>query len=169
MELEFKTLNYQTFLSIGSNLGDRFENLRQAQSYIASEIGHIARASSVYVTQAWGVRDQPDFLNQALEVKTELTPEKMLEKIQRIEKQMGRIKTEKWSKRLIDIDILFYNQDIIQTENLTIPHPFLHERNFVLAPLAEIAPDFLHPIFQISILELYQNSKDNLEAKILTE
>lgn len=162
-------MNHQIFLSTGSNLGDRLENLRQAQEYIALEIGTIVQASSVYATQAWGVHDQPDFLNQALEVKTELMPAEILEKIQYIEKRMGRIKTEKWSKRLIDIDILFYNQDIIQTENLTIPHPFLHERNFVLAPLAEIAPDFLHPIFQISILKLYQNSKDNLEAKTLTE
>lgn len=162
-------MNHQTFLSIGSNLGDRLKNLRQAQNYITAEIGTVVQASSVYVTQAWGLRDQPDFLNQVLEVKTERMPAEILQKIQSIEQQMGRIPSAKWSKRLIDIDILFYDNQIIQTENLTIPHPFLHERNFVLAPLAEIAPDFLHPIFQISILELHQNSKDKLKAKILTE
>jgi 2-amino-4-hydroxy-6-hydroxymethyldihydropteridine diphosphokinase len=162
-------LSHQTFLSTGSNLGDRLENLRQASQHISNEIGIIIKTSHIYITQAWGVLDQPDFLNQALEVQTELSPESLLEKIHAIEKKMGRIRTTHWSKRLIDIDILFYEQLIMNTEDLTLPHPFLHERNFVLAPLVEIASGFQHPIFQKTIVKLYENSQDKLNVKILTE
>lgn len=156
-------------MSTGSNLGDRLKNLRQARQCIENEIGIIVKASKVYSTQAWGVRDQPDFLNQALEVATERSPQEMLEIIHRIEHRMGRIRTAHWSKRLIDIDILFYEQLVLQTENLTIPHPFLHERNFVLAPLAEIASNFEHPILRQPIALLYQCSQDELSVEILTE
>lgn len=150
-------------------MGDCLENLRQAQQYIEYEIGKIVKSSHIYITQAWGVREQPDFLNQALEVETALSPEELLEKIHTIEKKMGRVRSAHWSKRLIDIDILFYEQAIIQTENLTLPHPFLHERNFVLAPLAEIAPNFRHPSFQKTMVTLYEDSQDDLAVEVLTE
>lgn len=123
----------------------------------------------VYETQAWGMTDQPDFLNQVLEVATTLSPEELLEQIKQIEQQMGRERRVKWGERLIDIDILFYEQAVIYTEKLKIPHPFLHERNFVLIPLQEIAPDFQHPVLQHSISQLLKSSKDLLYVKILTE
>jgi 2-amino-4-hydroxy-6-hydroxymethyldihydropteridine diphosphokinase len=169
LNLEFKTLNHQTFLSTGSNLGDRLENLRQARQHIEYEIGKIVKSSHIYITQAWGVRDQPDFLNQALEVETALSPEELLEKIHTIEHKMGRVRSAHWSKRLIDIDILFYEQLIMNTKSLTLPHPFLHERNFVLAPMSEIAPDFQHPILQKTMVTMYKDSQDALDVKILTE
>jgi len=167
--LNLELLNFQTFLSTGSNLGDRAENLRQARLRIEAEIGRIVRASSVYITQPWGVRDQPDFYNQVLEVLTTLSPLEVLAKNKAIETKMGRVKQDKWTKRLIDIDILFYEKQIIQLENLKIPHPFLQERNFVLAPMAELAPDFVHPVLQQSIWQLLLHSKDELVVKILEE
>lgn len=158
-----------TFLATGSNQGDRLVNLQKAVALIATKIGTIAQASQVYVTQAWGLQEQPDFLNQVLEVKTPLSPEAVLAQIQQIETQMGRQRQIKWGERIIDIDILFYEQEIIQTEQLTIPHPFLQKRNFVLIPLAEIAPDWIHPVLKQPISYLQKHSIDKLSVKIWSE
>ena len=157
----------QIYLHTGTNLGNREANLKRANEWIVQEIGPIEKASSVYRTKAWGVTDQPDFLNQALLVSTRLSPFELLEKIQDIERRMGRVREIKWGERIIDIDILFYNDEIIDTENLTIPHPYLHYRNFVLLPLMDIAPGLLHPGFGLTVAELYANSEDKLLVEVV--
>lgn len=154
----------EIILHTGGNLGDRFGNLHTARRLIEDQIGPITRASSIYQTQAWGVTDQPDFLNQALIVQTHYAPHRVLSKMLAIERQMGRIRTDKWTARLIDIDLLFYEDQVINTPDLIVPHPFLHLRNFVLAPLVEIAPDKWHPVLNETIETLYAHSPDSLEA-----
>ena len=150
------------YLHTGTNLGNREANLERANEWIKQEIGLILKASKVYRTKAWGITDQPDFLNQALLANTTLGPFELLEKIQAIERSMGRAREIKWGERIIDIDILFYNDEIIDTESLTVPHPYLHYRNFVLLPLIEIAPGLIHPVFGKTIAELFANSEDTL-------
>ncbi len=135
------------YLLLGSNLGNKKEILENAIVLLAEKVGVIVKQSKDYETVPWGVTDQPDFLNLALEIHTKLRPLEVLGKTQQIENQLGRIRKEKWGARLIDIDILFYGNEIMDEPTLKIPHPLLHERDFVLAPLAEIAPDFLHPVF----------------------
>jgi 2-amino-4-hydroxy-6-hydroxymethyldihydropteridine diphosphokinase len=144
----------EVYLHTGTNLGDKAANLEQANAWISQEIGPIVRASSVHRTKAWGITAQPDFLNQALLVHTALNPFELLEKIHWIERKMGRVRRIKWGERLIDIDILFFNDAIIEEENLSVPHPYLHLREFVLAPLREIAPELVHPVLGKSIRQL---------------
>jgi 2-amino-4-hydroxy-6-hydroxymethyldihydropteridine diphosphokinase len=159
----------RVYLHTGSNLGQREANLQLANKLITKEIGAIRQASRLYSTAAWGIEDQPDFLNQALEVGTTLRPGQVLEAIGRIEQQMGRIRIVKWGQRLIDIDILFYNHLVINRADLKIPHPELQNRNFVLAPLLEIAPGLKHPIFQKTIRELASICGDTLNANLYRE
>lgn len=132
------------YLSLGSNLGQREDNLRQAVARIASLMAVVA-VSPVYETPPWGVTDQPDFLNICLAGQTTLLPRPLLTALKAIETQMGRQPTYRWGPRLIDIDLLFYGDWIISDADLVIPHPRLAERAFVLAPLADIAPNFVHP------------------------
>ena len=157
----------QIYLHTGTNLGDREANLKRANERIMEEIGPIEKASRVYRTKAWGITDQPDFLNQALLVSTHLSPFELLEKIQDIERRMGRAREIKWGERIIDIDILFYNNEVIDTETLTIPHPYLHYRNFVLLPLMDIAAGLVHPVFGLTIAELYARSEDTLAVEVV--
>lgn len=158
---------HKVFFSIGGNIGDRHSNLEQAVQEIGKKVGKILSISTIYETKAWGIENQPDFLNQALLVETKLSPLATLDVVLNIELGMGRIRERKWYTRLIDIDLLFFDHQIIESERLTIPHPFLAERNFVLAPLAEIAPDFIHPVFQRRISDLYKKSPDPLEVHIV--
>jgi len=152
------------YLSIGGNLGKRKANLAKAVYLIEQYIGQIIALSGLYETKAWGVENQPDFLNQAIIVKTRLSPEQVLKYALGIENLMGRKRERKWYTRLIDIDLLFFEQQIINTTDLTLPHPFLAKRNFVLTPLAEIAPNFIHPILKKSVLELLKVCPDSLEV-----
>lgn len=153
----------QVTLHTGSNLGDRHLNLEIALQRISSRIGPILNTSRIYQTQAWGITEQPDFLNQAMTVETYLSPRQVLWEVLQIERSMGRRRTsKKWLARLIDIDVIFYEQEIINTLELTVPHPFLHQRNFVLAPLLEISPLKIHPVLNKSIKELYEDSEDSL-------
>jgi 2-amino-4-hydroxy-6-hydroxymethyldihydropteridine diphosphokinase len=155
----------RTYLLIGGNLGDRRENLGHAAKMIAAKVGTVLLASSLYETEAWGVTDQPPFLNQVLLVETKLDPKQVLEAILAIEREMGRKRMEKFGPRTIDIDILFFNDVVMHENSLTIPHPQLHLRRFTLAPLNEIAPQFVHPVFNKSISHLLEQLADPLVVK----
>jgi 2-amino-4-hydroxy-6-hydroxymethyldihydropteridine diphosphokinase len=137
-------------------MGNRAEFLARAEEEITRFIGHIEAASSIIETAPWGKTDQPAFLNQVLKIKTRFPPFFLMESLLDIEKAMGRNRTEKWGPRIIDIDILFFNNRIINEKGLCIPHPHLHEREFVLKPMVEIAPDFVHPVLQKTMSELLQ-------------
>lgn len=147
------------FLGIGSNLGDREENLAQVRDSIEA-FARIEAVSPVYETDAWGFEDQPAFLNQVIHIITSLTPQALLRRIKRIEKDLGRKKSFRWGPRLIDIDILFFADHIIESASLTIPHKELHKRAFVLVPLADIAPDFVHPVFNQTVSALRDTLAD---------
>lgn len=134
----------QVFLSLGSNLGDREANLKLILSELLPEV-EVIKESSIYQTEPWGFMDQPDFLNQVLSVKTSLAPHDLLIYVKNIELKIGREPSFQFGPRLVDIDILFYGQEIIEDETLDIPHPRICERAFVLVPLMEIAPDLIYP------------------------
>ncbi len=133
------------YLLLGTNLGDRSLNLSQATTLIAETIGLVTAASGVYETEPWGVAGQPNYWNQVLATETALEPMAMLAQIHEIEKFLGRERKIRWEARPIDIDILYYNDWLIDRPTLVVPHPRLAIRRFVLAPLAEIAPGFMHP------------------------
>ncbi|AYD48803.1 MAG TPA: 2-amino-4-hydroxy-6-hydroxymethyldihydropteridine diphosphokinase [Arachidicoccus soli] len=152
----------KVYLLIGGNMGNVMANLLTAKMEIEKQVGEIVLSSSLYRTAAWGLEDQPDFLNQVLEVNADLQPQEVLQKVLAIETEMGRIRTLKNGPRIIDIDILLFNDAIIEEENLKVPHPFLHKRNFTLAPLAEIASTIVHPVLQKNIKCLLQESEDKL-------
>lgn len=152
------------FLSLGTNLGDREQNLFRACELLTFKGIIIKKTSSVYQTAAWGKTDQPDFLNQVIEVDTVLNPYFLLKKINDIEASMGRVRVEKWGERLIDIDILYYHNQLINDEFLSLPHPEIQNRRFVLEPLVEIAPKSIHPILKKSQMELSQLLDDSLSV-----
>jgi len=141
------------FLSLGANVGDRASNLEKARSLIDEKFG-ILKASLVYETEPWGGVMQGPFLNQVVQIYTSLSPRELLKTIKDFESEIGRKKTVKWGPRVIDIDILFYGDLVIDEPDLVIPHKFLHERRFVLEPLNEIAPDFMHPVLGKKISEI---------------
>ena len=155
-------------LLIGSNIGARKENLLTAISLINEQCGHLTRSSSMYETEAWGKTDQPSFLNQALEISTSLNARQLMRKILTIEKEMGRIRKVKLGPRIIDIDILLYENEIHDLRFLKIPHPEMQNRRFVLVPLAEISSTMQHPVLKKTIAELLEECPDNLEVKKIT-
>ena len=141
------------YLALGSNLGDRVANLENARKALAPKVTLI-RESPIYVTPPWGYTDQPDFLNQVIEVETLLHPIPLLHKLKEIEADMGREATFRNGPRIIDLDILFYGQEVYEGELLQIPHPRLQDRAFVLVPLNDLAPDFVHPVLNESVREM---------------
>jgi 2-amino-4-hydroxy-6-hydroxymethyldihydropteridine diphosphokinase len=155
-------MNNRIFLLLGTNLGDRRTNLKNAVDEIARSVGAVLMPSSIYQTAAWGKLDQPDFYNQVVEMETSLSGIELLETILGIESKLGRERKEKWGERLIDIDILLMGDRIIQTERLVVPHPQLADRKFTLIPLAEIAPNVIHPVLQKRIGDLLIECKDPL-------
>lgn len=142
------------YISIGSNLGDREENCRKAIKLIEIKGIAVRKQSRMYETEPWGIKDQPKFINMAIEVETDKKPEELLRVLEEIEKEIGRKETVKWGPRIIDLDILFYDDLILKTPDLEIPHPLLHEREFVLKPLCEIAPDKKHPVTGKTVKEM---------------
>ena len=152
----------RVYLHLGTNLGDRLEHLHYAHQQIAMHLGQLIQYSAIYETAAWGNLHQPDFLNQVIVLETNHPPADVLERCLQIEKARGRERLQKWSARILDIDLLFYANQIIQTPQLTLPHPQLHLRNFVLVPLLDVAPDFVHPVLQRTIRELYEDCPDTL-------
>tara|TARA_R110001592_G_scaffold178589_3_gene419722 strand:- start:1973 stop:2485 length:513 start_codon:yes stop_codon:yes gene_type:complete len=160
-----KRTNNRLILSLGGNVGNVRAVFKNAINQIPSELGEVLKQSSIYKTAAWGVENQPDFLNQVLIVKTKYTPKDCLAKLLNLELDLGRIRNgKKWEERVIDIDILFYNSEIIDLPSLKIPHPFVHERNFILIPLAEIYGNFVHPQLNKTILDLRKESIDRLQV-----
>lgn len=155
------------FLLLGTNLGDKAGNLANARAALSTDVGKIAAASAIYETGAWGRVDQPSFYNQVVVINTQLDPEKLLEKILTIERELGRVRDAKWGPRIIDIDILFYDDEVVNTPSLTIPHIGIPDRRFVLEPLNEIAPDLFHPRLHQTVGELLQNCSDPLPVKKL--
>jgi len=155
----------KTYLLLGSNMGNSRQQLSIAQKHIEKNIGTITRCSSLYQTAAWGKTDQPDFLNQVIIVETELSAADCMQTILSIEKKMGRLRTIKNAPRIIDIDILLFNKDIIESPILSVPHPQLQNRRFVLIPLNELSPNLIHPILKKTIHQLLRVCPDKLAVK----
>lgn len=161
-------MQHPVFLLLGSNQGNSVGNLAIAREMIGHQAGKILVESSVYKSAAWGKLEQPDFYNQVLEITSALPAETLLEKLLDIELQMGRIRIEKWGPRLIDIDLLFYGDEIWNTVALHLPHPGIPDRKFTLLPLAEIAPGFVHPVLKKTIAILLEECRDPLMVEKLT-
>jgi len=153
------------YLLLGSNLGNRLSYLQEAARYINEQTGHIIKQSAVYETQGWGNTDVPDYLNQVLLLQTGVLPHDLLNKLLQIELILGRERLEKWGARTIDIDILFYGNEVINDPDLIVPHPQLPNRRFTLEPLAEIAPNFIHPVLHKTISSLKIELNDDLQVK----
>lgn len=150
------------YLLLGSNEGDRLGWMNRAIALISDNCGKITDKSSVYETAAWGITDQPAFLNMVVALSTDMSPQELLTAILAIETSLGRHRQVKWGQRTIDIDILLYNSQIIETAELIIPHPYMHERRFTLVPLAELAPGFVHPKLNKTISSLLAQCPDML-------
>lgn len=155
----------KTYLLLGSNIGDNLLQLSVAIKNIEQKIGNVIRQSKLYSTAAWGDTRQPDFLNQVILVETALTPLETMQTILAIEKEMGRVRTLKNAPRIIDIDILFFNKIVLDEPMLTLPHPEIQNRRFVLIPLNELAPNLHHPVLMLSIHELLKICPDRLTVK----
>lgn len=152
------------YLLLGANLGNRQQTLAQAREQLAECVGDIKTTSAIYETAAWGLTDQPAYLNQVLLLETALSPEAVLTQTQAIEQALGRVRAERWGARLIDIDLLFYNNLVLNTPELTLPHPYLHRRRFTLQPLTDIAPDLMHPVLKQPVWYLLVQCADGSEV-----
>ena len=154
----------KAYLLTGGNMGNREETLEKASTLIRQYCGNITASSSLYETAAWGNTNQAPFLNQALEIYTDLQPRPLLRQLLKIETRMGRTREEKYGPRIIDVDILFYNQEVHNYATLTLPHPEIQNRRFVLVPLNEIAAGFIHPVLKKTIAELLDECPDPLDV-----
>ena len=158
-------MEHIVYLALGSNMGSRLANLKAAISNLTPQMS-VKKKSSIYETPPWGFKDQAAFLNQVVKVETYLKPEALLSHLKRLEMALGRVPSFENGPRLIDIDILFFDDVVMDTPPLVIPHPRLHERAFVLVPLADLAPDLVHPVLHKSVSELL-DGVDRSEIKLL--
>ncbi len=157
----------KTYLLIGGNIGNRIAILETAINLIEKKLGNITNRSSIYETGAWGNTNQPDFLNQVLLLETKLNAVKCMQQIFLIENKMGRVRDKKNDPRIIDIDILFFNDEIINDPGLSIPHPQIQNRKFVLVPMNELSPNLFHPVVKKTINNLLSTCTDPLEVRLL--
>jgi 2-amino-4-hydroxy-6-hydroxymethyldihydropteridine diphosphokinase len=154
------------YLLLGGNQGDKEHILQQALVLIEEQVGEIVQQSAIYITAAWGNEDQPRFYNQAIELKTNLSATAVLKNVLKIEETLGRKRNgDKWQQRTMDIDLLFYNDEIINLPHLKIPHPYIQDRRFVLIPLCQLAKERVHPILKKTMKALLLECKDPLEVK----
>jgi 2-amino-4-hydroxy-6-hydroxymethyldihydropteridine diphosphokinase len=150
------------YLGLGSNIGDKVNFIKSAETGISKLTGtKVLRSSSIYKTEPWGIKNQDFFLNSVLEIETTLEPQVLLSELKKIESELGRKKRNKWYEREIDIDILFFNNLVISNRFVNIPHPEIQNRNFVLIPMCELNPDFFHPVLDRTVKDLLNDSKDN--------
>ncbi len=157
---------HRLIVSTGSNLGPRQKNLESVISKISERIGCVRRASSIYESDAWGYRSKNPFYNQCLEVETELTPEECMDRILKIERTMGRERDGTgYRDRIIDVDILLFDDLVVKTRRMTIPHPGMPDRRFVLLPLAEILPHLRHPVLNLTVSEILEKCPDHSEVR----
>jgi 2-amino-4-hydroxy-6-hydroxymethyldihydropteridine diphosphokinase len=154
------------YLALGTNLGDRVQNLANARRELSTESVRVVRESSLFETEPRYIRDQPWFLNQVIEIETDLFPRQLFAHVKKIERALGRQPTQPNGPRLIDIDILFYAEATVQTADLEIPHAHLAERRFVLEPLMELAPDLRHPVTMRTVREMLADVKDQAVRKL---
>jgi len=159
--------NHELYILLGSNLGNRKQHIFSALKLIREKVGSIKAASSLYQTSPWGKTDQPEFFNLVIRVETDLGAEACMEALLDIETTLGRIRTVKYAARTIDLDILYYDRSILNSHLLTVPHPCIADRKFVLVPLTEISPDFLHPVHNLSNALLLERCSDQLNVKKL--
>ncbi len=166
--IQLNCLKYMNgiYIITGGNVGRRSDYLREAASRIEDRCGNIVASSSVYESAAWGKTDQASFLNQVLEIESFMKPLELLRACLDIEKTMGRVRNIKWDSRIIDIDILFYGQEIVIEDSLIIPHPHLHARRFALLPMLELVPYFYHPVIEKTIETLALECQDELDVKL---
>lgn len=153
------------YLLLGSNLGNMQQQLLLARNLLERRVGKVLAASSVYRTEAWNMEGAPDFFNQVLELNSGLEPLNILEEILGIERGMGRMREKPYQNRIVDIDILYYNDQVSDHPELTIPHPRISQRRFVLEPLVEIAPDFVHPVLGLTNKQMLDRCTDQLSVK----
>lgn len=158
----------QIYILLGANLGNPTSQIAQASTLLQDRIGPIVKSSALYVSEGWGVTDQPLFYNQALIIQTDLDKQTCLSICQEIETELGRTRLVKWGARLIDIDIIYFNDEVYESEDLVIPHPLMQFRNFVLVPFCEIAEDYVHPLLRQTNRQLLSKSEDELVVKKYT-
>ncbi|MNQ86590.1 Bifunctional folate synthesis protein [compost metagenome] len=156
------------YLLLGGNLGNREANLQLAVALLNEKVGEVVSVSGLYETAAWGKTDQPAFLNQAVALRTSLTALEVLTQALAIEQDLGRVRKDKWGERLIDIDLILFGDEIIDIpDKLQVPHPHMQNRRFVMEPLAEIAPEVVHPILGQTMLSISKHINDPLTVKRL--